>query len=368
MLVKELIKNIEKWAPPGIAWDKDNIGLLIGDSESKVKNIMLSLEVSLKVVDDAIKKRCNLIITHHPLIFKPLKSISNSEANYEVIKKLIKNQINLYSAHTNLDFVKDGVSFQLAKKLGLNNIKFLKNLTSNQYKVVVFVPEEHIEKVANAMHQAGGGIIGEYSNCSFRLEGTGTFKGSVSSNPYIGIKDTLEFVKEVRLEMIVNSFDLNKVLQAMRNSHPYEEVAYDVYRLSNENVNFGIGAIGQLNKEMTTEEFLSFVKKSLSAKGLRYSVGKNDKIKNVAVCGGSGSELLDEAIKQGADAFITADVNYHKFQDALGNILLIDAGHYETEILIIDELENRILNFLNKKKIKVYKFNGSTNPINFFNN
>lgn len=368
MLVKNLIKYIEDWAPPGIAWEKDNIGLQIGSTQNQINNILLCLEVNSRVVDDAIKKRCNLIISHHPLIFSPLKSIADRDNNSELIKRLIKNDINLFSAHTNLDFTKDGVSFQLAKKLKLQKIQFLTNLSSNQYKVVVFVPENFVEKVSSAMHNAGGGQIGDYSNCSFRIEGTGTFKGNDSANPFIGDKGILEQVKEIRLEMITNSFDLPKVLSAMKESHPYEEVAYDVYKLYNENVNFGMGAIGVLKEPMNKKDFLDFVSKSLKIKSFRYAQSNKNKIKTVAVCGGSGSDLTSEAIRQNADAFITADIKYHKFHDALDKILLIDAGHYETEIFIIDELERRIKSFLNKGKIKVFKFKGSTNPIIFYNN
>jgi dinuclear metal center YbgI/SA1388 family protein len=368
MIVKNLIKHIETWAPPGIAWEKDNVGLQLGSTQSQITNVLLCLEVDSKVVDDAIKKRCNLIISHHPLIFTPLKSITDRDNQSDLIKKIIKNDINVFSAHTNLDFAKDGVSFQLAKKLKLQQIRFLKNLSSNQYKIVVFVPEKFVEKVASAMHIAGGGQIGDYSNCSFRIVGQGTFKGSNSTNPFVGIKGNLEYVREIRLEMIANSFDLPKILSAMKESHPYEEVAYDLYKLNNENVNFGMGAIGVLNQSMTKEEFLFYVSKSLKIKNFRYNSGKKNKIRTVAVCGGSGSDLADEAIKQNADAFITADVKYHKFQDVQNKILLIDAGHYETEIFILDELKRRIQKFLNNGNNKVYKYKGSTNPIIFYNN
>lgn len=367
MLLKDLIKYIESWAPPEIAWDRDNVGLQVGSAQDKLKNILLCLEITSRVVDDAIKKKCNLIITHHPLIFNPIKSITDSNSNAQIIIKLIKNDINLFSAHTNLDFTKDGVSFQLAKQLNLFNIRFLKSLSSNQYKIAVFVPENFVEKVASAMHSAGAGQIGEYSNCSFRLEGTGTFKGSDNANPFLGEKGNLEYVNEVRLEMIVNSFDLPKVLKAMKDNHPYEEVAFDVYKLFNDNPNFGMGAIGNLNKELSEKEFLSLVSKSLRVKNFRYTLGKKNKIKTVAVCGGSGSDLIYEAIKQNADAFVTADVKYHTFQDANEKILLIDAGHYETEIFILNELEKRINKFLDKDKTKVFKYAGSTNPIKFYN-
>lgn len=368
MRCEKIVKIIEDWAPKPIAWEKDNVGLQVGSLRREVSNILLCLDVNEDVVDEAIKHKCNLIICHHPLLFRPLKKLDvEKDRNSRVIERLIKKDITLYSAHTNLDFTKDGVSFQLANKLGLKNQKFLVNLSSNQNKISVFVPLKFADKVAEAMHNAGGGVIGEYSNCSFRTFGTGTFKGSEKSNPRIGSKNNLEKVDEVKIEILVNSFDLNNVVKAMKRAHPYEEVAYDVYPLVNENVNYGMGVIGSLDTELSEKQFLSLVSKSLKIKNFRFSKGLKSKIKKVAVCGGSGSDLLDSAIKSGADAFVTADVKYHTFQDAEDNILLIDAGHYETEIHALEEVKKRLEKSLSDK-IKVYKFKGSTNPIVFYNN
>jgi hypothetical protein len=282
---------------------------------------------------------------------------------------LIKNNITLYSAHTNLDFTKDGVSFNLAKQLQLQNVKFLKNLPDKSLKLVVFVPESHVNKVASALHSAGGGVIGNYSDCSFRLKGTGTFKGSDETNPVKGKKGRIESVNEIRLELIVDSWKIRKVIEVLMSVHPYEEVAYDIYPLQNENVNYGIGAIGVLKKSMKKNDFLSHVSKSLKTRNFRYTPGNKPNIKKVAVCGGSCSDLLNTAITEGADAFITADIKYHSFQDAEGKILFIDAGHYETEIHSLNEVQLRLNHFINKSsKIKVYKYNGSTNPVIFYNN
>jgi hypothetical protein len=232
----------------------------------------------------------------------------------------------------------------------------------------VFVPVSHISKVAEAIHQSGGGIIGEYSHCSFSTTGTGTFKGSDESNPSIGNKGVLQSVEEVKLEVLVDKWKLNKVISALKKAHPYEEVAYDVYTLQNDNINYGIGAIGELHEAMNVNNFLSFVSSKLKIPTLRYTTNNNKKIKSVAVCGGSCGELIDEAIKQNADAFITADLKYHTFQDAEGKILLIDAGHFETEVPVLDEIKSRLEKFLiENKKITVLKFKGSTNPIVFYN-
>jgi dinuclear metal center YbgI/SA1388 family protein len=366
---KQIIKYLEQWAPKEIAWEKDNVGLQVGNPDKKIKNIMLSLDLTDKVIRHAIKKNCNLIITHHPILYYPLKNIDLAGNNKAImIEKLIKNDITLYSSHTNLDFTKDGVSFQLAKRLKLNNVRFLTNLTSNQIKLSIFIPKNFVDKVADAIHSAGGGIIGEYSNCSFRTEGTGTFIGSDKSSPSVGKKGVREIVEEVKLEVLVDEWKLRSVINAMEKTHPYEEVAYDIYPLKNSNANYGIGAIGELKNELNTNNFLNFVASKLKTKNLQYTSGRKVKIKTVAVCGGSCSELIDEAIKQKTDAFITADIKYHSFQDAEGKLLLVDAGHYKTELPVLDEIQRRIKLLLNENnKISVIKFKGSTNPVVFYN-
>ena len=368
MRCERIVKIIEDWAPKSIAWEKDNVGLQVGSLRRDVSNILLCLDVNEDVVDEAVKRKCNLIISHHPLLFRLLKKLDvEKDKGSRIIEKLIKKDITLYSAHTNLDFTKEGVSFQLAKKLGLKNQKFLQNLSSNQNKISVFVPINFADKVAEAMHNAGAGKSGEYSDCSFRSSGTGYFKGSEKSNPSFGVKGKLEKVDEVKIEVLVNAFDVSKVVSAMKQTHPYEEVAYDVYPLVNENVNYGMGVIGVLENELSEKQFLNLVSKSLKIKNFRFTKGLNSKIKKIAVCGGSGSDLLDAAIKSEADAFITADVKYHTFQDAENKILLIDAGHYETEIHALEEIKKRLEKSLSDK-IKVYKFTGNTNPVVFYNN
>ncbi|MGA8263310.1 MAG: Nif3-like dinuclear metal center hexameric protein [Ignavibacteriaceae bacterium] len=370
MTCNEIFKYLENWAPKEIAWKNDNVGLQVGSASREVENIILCLEVNMQVIEQAIKKKCNLIISHHPLIFHPLKKIDvGRNKDSVIIEKLIKNDITLYSAHTNLDFTKDGVSFELAKKLKLQNIKFLANLPSNQFKLTVFVPEKSLEKVSEAMFNAGGGNIGKYSQCSFRLKGEGTFLGSEKSKPVVGEKNKAEKVEEVRLEIVVNSYDLKNVISAMLKAHPYEEPAYDVYPLSNSGTNTGAGAIGELKEAMDQRTFLKYVSDSINARNLRFTEGKKTKIKKVAVCGGSGSDMISTSISEGADAFITADIKYHTFHDAKDEILLIDAGHYETEIHALDEVERRLKKYTgDKSSIKIFKFSGSTNPVLFYNN
>lgn len=366
---KDLIKYLEEWAPQEIAWNKDNVGLQIGNPGIKIKNILLSLDLSDAVIEEAIENKCNFIITHHPVLYHPIKNLDFSKNKTALmIEKLIKNNITLYSAHTNLDFTKHGVSYQLAKRINLKQIRFLKNLSSTQVKLAVFVPLSHLDKVADAVYQAGGGIIGEYTNCSFRTTGIGTFKGSQESNPSMGNRGKNEFIEEVKLEVLVDEWKLNRVKSALKIAHPYEEVAYDIYTLKNENVNYGMGTIGKIEPAMNQREFLDFISSKLKITNFRFTSGNKKKIETVAVCGGSCGEFIDEAIRQNADAFITADLKYHSFRDAEGKILLIDAGHYETEIPVLVEIQKRLKTYLLKnEKIKVLKFKGSTNPIVFYN-
>lgn len=370
MLAEQIIKYIENWAPPGAAWEKDNVGLQVGSPKISVSNIFLTLELTANSLNEAIKKNCNFIFTHHPFLFKPLTKIDTAnDEKGRLIHQLIKNNITLFSAHTNLDFTKEGVSFELAKVLGLQNSKFLENEENNQLKFVVFVPQKNLKEVSEALFDAGAGIIGEYEKCSFITKGTGTFKGNENTNPATGKKEILENVEEIRLELLVDSWNLNKVINSLKKVHPYEEPAYDIYQLKNKNVNYGFGVIGELNKSMTTNEFLKHTSKSLRVKNLRYTNGKKGKIKKVAVCGGSGSELLIPAIKNGADAFITADIKYHVFQEGENKILFIDAGHYETEIHSLNIVKNKLESFLkkNNESIKIYKYTGTTNPVRYFN-
>jgi dinuclear metal center YbgI/SA1388 family protein len=368
MKAGELIKYLEEWAPPGASWEKDNIGLLVGKKTTEIKRIFLCLELNKRTLDEALKLNCNFIFTHHPLIFRPLKNLNfTNDIKKQLIAQLIKNDIVLYSAHTNLDFTKDGVSFELARRLKLQNVSFLEYEEANQYKLVVFVPQNYSEKVSSALFLSGAGIIGDYSNCSYYGEGTGTFLGNNFTNPKFGKKLKLEKVKEFRLEFLVNKWKLNNVLTALKNSHPYEEPAYDIYPLKNKNVNYGVGAIGNLKEPMTEKNFLSFLSKSINSKNIRYCKGKKNKVSRIAVCGGSCSDKYKAAISAGADAFVTADVGYHTFEEAQGNILLVDAGHYETEVHSIDAVERKLKKFLklNNSKIELFKFKGNTNPVKF---
>lgn len=276
----EIIKYLEEWAPPGAAWNGDNVGLQIGSRQTKIKAIFLSLELNEKTLEEAIRKKCNFIFTHHPFIFTPLRKIDLSSNNQAaLIEKIIKNDICLFSAHTNLDFTKDGVNFELAKTLGLKNADFLQHQKDNQVKLVVFVPQSNLQQVSEAIFSAGGGIIGEYNKCSYMLEGEGTFLGSERTSPAIGKKQNFEKVEETRIEVLVNNWQLNKVISAMIKAHPYEEPAFDIYPLKNKNVNYGSGAIGQLEKSLSINDFLALVQKNLKTDQVRYTKGKKTESK-----------------------------------------------------------------------------------------
>ncbi len=369
MNINSVLKFIEGWAPPQIAWQKDNVGLQVGNLHGKTDNVILCLEVTHEVISEAVKKKCSLIISHHPLLFSPLKKIdTDRDPISQLTELLLKNNLTLLSFHTNLDFTVDGVSFALAQKLSLTNIRFLVNQKENQSKLVVFVPENAVDKVSAALFEAGAGKIGEYEKCSFKGKGFGTFQGSEFSNPAVGKKNTFETVEEIRMEVLVDDWNLGKAISAIKKAHPYEESAFDIYPLKNENLKYGFGAVGTLDKPLSEKEFLAHVSKKLNT-AVRFSKGKGKKISKVAVCGGSGSDLLKEAIANEADAFVTADIKYHAFHDANKKILLIDAGHYETEIHILPEIKSRLEKFLslNKENSKVFLFGKTTNPINFFN-
>lgn len=368
---KEIIIFIESWAPKGAAWAKDNVGLQIGSLSDKTNNVLLCLDITIEKLLEAKKKNCNLILSHHPLFFNPIKKINTDDQEKgEIISFAIKNNLTIASFHTNLDFTKDGVSFALAQKLKLKNIDFLMPLTDSQNKLVVFVPVESIEKVSNSLFEAGAGRIGNYEQCSYRIEGEGTFRGNEFSNPTAGTKNNFEKVKEIRLEVIFNKWDKEKIISALMKSHPYEEPAFDIYPIENQNRNFGMGAKGELIESMNEENFLNHVSLNLKLNGLRYSSGKKKLIKKVAVCGGSGSDMINQTIRENFDAFVTADIKYHQFLDAENKILLIDAGHFETEIIILKELKKRIEKFISDSKEKNMVFISSMekSPIRYFNN
>ena len=367
MRIQEFQKKFEQFAPASLAWKSDNIGLLLGSRSSNITNVMVALDVTMDVALEAKKKKANFIITHHPLVFHPVRTITPENRVGEILLYCSRNNINIFAAHTNLDSVPGGVNTALAERLGLSNVRVLSPAKESLTKIVVFVPEDHVESVAEAMHLAGAGMFTRYESCSFRSAGIGTFRGMKNAKPFIGKVGKLERVNEVKLEMFAEKWKINAVTAAMLTSHPYEEVAYDIYPLLNKNTEYGLGAIGDLRSVVSQKEFLSMVRRTLGAKALRFS-GKSAAVRRVAVCGGSGSECIADAVAQGADAMVTGDVKYHTFQEFEQKILLVDAGHYETEHIVLPVLADKIreLLSLSKNTGKVFITQHRTNPVHIF--
>jgi len=360
MLVKDICAAMEKWAP--IAWQEsyDNSGLLVGQKEAKVTGVLISLDCTEEVVDEAIQKGCNMIISHHPIIFKGLKKITGANYVEKTIIKAIQNSIALYASHTNLDHAPKGVSYHLAKKIGLEG-KVLMPFSNALKNLIYFVPEAHEAIVREKLHAAGAGNIGEYSSCSFSSEGTGRFTPSENSNPFQGKKNAPSAEKELRVDMLFPSHLENEIIQVLKDAHPYEEVAYFITSLSNPWQDVGSGYIGQLKKPMSSEKFLEYLKNQLGLSQIRHTAPKNKEIQTVAVCGGAGSFLLNEAKKQKADAYVSADFKYHEFFDAENKCLVCDIGHYESEVMIKDAILDYLSNIFST--FAVLKSDIYTNPV-----
>jgi len=367
MTVQIVHDILEEWAPREIAWDRDNPGLQCGSPDARVTGILVTLDVNEEVIEEAKQKRANLILSHHPLLFKPLHAVDTREPTGRCISALLGAGIGLTSVHTNVDFAPGGTSFVLAEKLGLQNAVVLRSPFRLQKKIVTFVPADHIEAVASAMAEAGAGVIGNYDNCSFRLAGRGTFRGNDAARPAVGRSGRVEQIDEIRLEVVAPGPKIDGIVRALRTAHPYEEVAYDIYPLENRSSQYGMGTIGKLTRPRTLRSFLGHVKKALGIPHLRYCGNLNQEMRLVAVCGGSGAEPLEEAVRIGADVLVSADVRYHSFQDSSGRIALVDAGHYETERPVV-----AVMAAVLKKEIKrrgenvpVHESSLSTNPIQY---
>jgi dinuclear metal center YbgI/SA1388 family protein len=361
----EIISNFEKEVPRDIQWEKDNSGFQIGNLNQDITTILLCLEVTDSIVQEAIDKKVDLIFSHHPLLFSPLKKIDFLTNIGNIVKRLVKNDISLYSAHTNLDKFKLGTSYSLAERLGLQKIEILNNDSDIYYKIITFVPEDNIEKVTDALANAGAGKIGEYNYCSFRLRGQGTFQGSEKSNPFIGKKGEKEYIDEIRLEMIFPKWEISNIISELKRNHPYEEAAYDIYPLRNVSDQFGSGAIGETVQKLEAKEFLKLVKRIINVPSLKVAGDLSKSIQKVAVVGGAGTPYLQSAISKKADMFISSDLTYHTFFEAQNSMILVDAGHYETEIMVLDNLKNLLISIFNSK-IEIIKTEINTNPINFF--
>ncbi len=364
MKIKELTSYLEQIAPLAYQESYDNCGLLLGDAQSELRGVLVSLDVTEEVVQEAIERGCNLIVAHHPLIFKGLKKITGRNYVERTAILAIKNDIAVYAIHTNLDNVSGGVNYKIAQKLNLSSITVLRTKSQILSKLTVFVPLNDTPKLLAGLHKAGAGEIGNYSDCSFKTNGIGTFRPNDLANPSIGARGALEEVEENRIEVIFPSYLTHKILVSMYENHPYEEVAYYLHTLENNSQDVGSGAVGLLPEEMDVNSFLSYLKRQMELSVIRYTTLPKGKIRKVAVCGGVGSFLLGDAKATGADAFVTADYKYHEFFDAEGEILIADIGHFESEVftkdLLVEIISKKITNFAPCLSAI------NTNPVNYF--
>ncbi|KXG75896.1 Nif3-like dinuclear metal center hexameric protein [Thermotalea metallivorans] len=330
---QKIINFIENFAPSPLAERWDNVGLQIGDRDKAIHRVMVCLEVTDAVIDEAVSKNIDMIITHHPLIFKPVKSIRWDDPIGRMIQRLIRQDIVLYCVHTNLDVADGGTNDAIALALNMEEIKPLTNTYKEKFfKLAVFVPESHVEAVREAMCSAGAGHIGNYSHCTFQTLGIGTFQPLEGSNPFIGTRNTLERISEYKLETIVSHKMLHPTIEKMLKAHPYEEVAYDVFALENEVDARGMGRIGVLREPVKLSIFCEKIKSKLELQTIRIAGDANRFVRKIALCTGSGSEFIYDAYQAGCDCYITGDVKYHDAQYALQlGIAVIDAGHFETE-------------------------------------
>lgn len=363
MKIKDITDLLESFAPLAYQESYDNAGLITGDKNDEVKAALICLDSTEEVIDEAISKGCNLVIAHHPIVFSGLKKLNGKNYVERVIIKAIRNNIAIYAAHTNMDNVHKGVNAKIAEKLGLKNTRILAPKTKMLRRLIVFSPLEAADDVRKAMFEAGAGVIGEYDECSFNTEGTGTFRGSENTDPYIGKPGVREEVREIKIETIYPAPLESKIINALIKAHPYEEVAYDILPLDNKFDRVGAGMIGELEEAQEEKAFLQSVKKTLNTDCIRHTKLLGKKVKRVAVCGGAGSFLLGDAMSAGADVFITADYKYHQFFDAENKIVIADVGHYESE-QFTKELFYEVIN----KKFSTFAVHLSeinTNPINY---
>lgn len=363
MTVKDIANLIEEYAPTSLQETYDNVGLLIGNSSMEVRGVLITLDITEEVMNEALNLQCNVIVSHHPLIFRGLKQITGSNETERCVQQAIKNDIAIYAAHTNLDNVLNGVNGKIAEKLHLTNIKILVPKDKQLSKLITFVPHDKADKVRKELFEAGAGHIGNYDECSFNSQGNGTFKAKDKANPYVGELNKLHWEAETRIEVILPNYLTGKVIAALTKAHPYEEPAYDIISLSNKWATIGAGIVGELGTEIDEIQFLAQLKDIFELKTLKYTAPLGKKIKKVAVCGGSGSEFLKDAISANADVYISGDFKYHDYFEAKNRILIADIGHYESEQYTKDVFYEIITKKMPKFAVQISKVN--TNPIKY---
>jgi dinuclear metal center YbgI/SA1388 family protein len=362
--IKEVVQFLNQIAPPSLQEDYDNAGLITGQIDTNITGIVIALDCTEEVVLEAIELGCNMVIAHHPIVFRGLKRFNGSNYIEKTIITAIKNDIAIFAIHTNLDNVHNGVNHMFAQKIGLKNLKILAPKPQTLNKITFFVPKPNLEEVCNAMHDAGSGNIGNYAQCSFRIDGQGTFTPKLGAQPHTGILGYKSYEDEVRVEMIMPTYVTNSVISAMKSTHPYEEVAYFIQSLLNDNQEIGAGMWGELDNPMEYGAFFDMIKDKMGLKVIKHTAIVKNVVSKVALCGGSGSFLLKNALSVGADVYISADFKYHEFFDANGKIIIVDIGHYESEKYTIDLLFSLISNNFSNFALHCTKVD--TNPINFY--
>lgn len=362
--ISDITSYLESLAPLALQENYDNSGLQTGNPSDIINGVILTIDVTEDVVDEAIEKNAGLIIAHHPVIFSGLKRITGNNMTEKILIKAIQNRIAIYAAHTNLDNIAGGVNTQIARRLGLENQKILKPAGAMLRKMVIFVPASDAEKVRQALFDAGAGHIGNYDNCSFNLEGSGTFRGNEDTNPYVGEKGKTHTEPEIRVETIYPVYLEKRVIAALTKAHPYEEVAYDLYPLENKWGKTGADIIGTLPSPVDEPAFLETLRQVFGTPSIRHSQLLGKEVRSVAICGGSGSFLLNDAIAAKADFFITGDIKYHQFFDAAGKLVMADIGHFESEQFT----KELFLELLTKKfstfAVRLSEVN--TNPVHYY--
>ncbi len=364
MKIAEIITQLELLSHPTLQEHYDNAGLITGNFEWDCSGILVALDSTEDIVKEAIEKNCNLIVAHHPIIFSGLKKITGKNYVERTVILALKNDIAIYAIHTNLDNILHGVNGKIAALLGLKNVSILSFKENILKKLYTFVPIHSAEKVRNSIFEAGGGHIGNYSECSFNSDGTGTFKGAEGTHPFVGEVGKQHMEKEVKVEVIFPAFLEKKIINNLKASHPYEEVAYDIICLDNSHHEIGSGIIGELQKAQDELSLLSHIKKIFGLSVIKHSSLRGKQVKKIAVCGGAGSFLISKALSEGADFFITSDLKYHEFFDANNRMVIADIGHYESEQFTINLLHE----ILEQKfpTFAVLKTEVNTNPVRYF--
>jgi dinuclear metal center YbgI/SA1388 family protein len=364
MKVKDITNYLESIIPLELQEDYDNSGMITGSPDQETEAALLCLDTTEAVLDEAIKKKCSLIISHHPLIFNGIKKITDTEEDQRILIRAIRNNISVYAMHTNLDNAFDGLNALICKKAGINGYKILLPSTNKLSKLVTFCPDDYAEKVRMALFHGGAGHIGNYDYCSYNIRGQGTFRASEQSQPFVGEKQKLHFENEIRIEVIFPSFLEHRLIKSLKQNHPYEEVAYDIYPLKNIYEKAGAGLVGNLEEEKDLFEVFENIKRITGIPVIRHSALTGKKIKRIAVCSGSGSFLIQDAISEKADLFLTADLKYHDFFKSRNKIIIADIGHYESEQFVKEWIYSVLI-----EKFPTFAFlisETNTNPVNYY--